>query len=76
MLKFLQPKRKGELEELLTEVTGNASNNYKDAAQKAFKEFRAKYEELVVADKLNDRQKEYYRAVISSLEVELKDFHH
>ena len=76
MLGFLQRKHNDELDALLSEVTRNASNNYKDAAQKAFKDFREKHDELLSAGRLNDKQTEYYRAVISKLEVELKNFRH
>ncbi|MBR4183818.1 MAG: hypothetical protein IKQ56_08375 [Lachnospiraceae bacterium] len=76
MLRFLQRKHHGELDQLLASVEGNASNNYKDAAQKAFRELQEKYESLRESGKLNERQTAYYNSMISRLSVELKGFHH
>ena len=76
MLKFLQRKHHSELEELLNSVESNASNNYKDAAQKAYKELKEKYDELSTAGKLNERQQAFYGGMISAWSVQLKDFHH
>ena len=76
MLGFLQSKHHRVLEELLATVERNASNNYKDAAQKAFKELTEKYEELNAAGALNEKQKAFYGSAMSRLSVELKGFHH
>ncbi|MCR4945871.1 MAG: hypothetical protein K5929_02865 [Lachnospiraceae bacterium] len=76
MFIFLQRKHHRELDELLDSVEGNASNNYKDAAQKAFKELQEKFDSLSASGKLNERQTAYYTGMISRLSVELKGFHH
>ena len=76
MFGFLQRKHHSRLDELLTEVEGNASNNYKDAAQKAFKELKEKFDSLCEAGELNEKQTAYYSSMISRLSVELKGFHH
>lgn len=69
-------KNHKELDALLNGVTNNAANNYKDAAQKAFKDFRNKFEELKAAGQLNEKQISYYEGMKAKYEQELKGFHH
>lgn len=76
MFEFLKSKRHSELEEIVLSVESNASNNYKDAAQKSFAELKEKYEALSQAGRLSEKQKAYYDGVISKLTVEMKGFKH
>lgn len=69
-------KNHKELDALLNEVAGNAANNYKDAAQKAFKDFLNKFEELKENGQLNEKQISYYESMKAKYEQELKGFHH
>ena len=61
MFEFLKSKRHSELEEIVLSVESNASNNYKDAAQKSFAELKEKYEALSQAGRLSEKQKAYYQ---------------
>lgn len=72
--KFL--KKNDELECLLNGVANNAANNYKDEAQKDFKDFLNKFEELKENNKLNEKQISYYNDMKSKYQQELKGFHH
>ena len=65
-----------ELDELLSGVANNAANNYKDAAQKDFKAFLEKFDELKAEEELNERQLNYYEGMKTRYEQELKGFHH
>lgn len=69
-------KTNKELDVILAGVANNAANNYKDAAQKYFKEFLVKFEELKASGKLNDKQLSFYEGKKSKYEKELKGFHH
>ena len=69
-------KKNDELERLLNGVANNAANNYKDEAQKDFKDFLNKFEELKENNKLNEKQISYYNDVKSKYQQELKGFHH
>lgn len=65
-----------ELEPILSSVMTNMANNYKDAAQEAFKDFEKKAAQLDREGKLSDKQKEYYRQVTDELRGKLKNFTH
>jgi hypothetical protein len=69
-------KQKKELEELLTKVAGYASNNYKDAAQQAFRDFLNRFGELKAENALTPAQLDYYEQMKSKYEQELKGFRH
>lgn len=64
------------LERLVNEVASNMANNYKDAAQSAYKELIEKVEEMTASGKLNDKQAERYKAVIASYSGKLKGYSH
>lgn len=69
-------KNNKELDDLLTRVANNAANNYKDAAQKTFKDFLGKFQELKGNGKLTEKQISYYEGMKAKYEQELKGFHH
>lgn len=64
------------LERLAGEVASNMANNYKDAAQEAYRELIAKYGELSASGALNEKQKNYYEGIIQSYSGKLKDYTH
>ncbi len=78
MFKFLQKKMKTNkrLEEILTRLHMNASNNYKDAAQANLKEFESALKEMEDVGQLSEAQKNYYREKLSVFEKEMKNFSH
>lgn len=69
-------KKNSDLEACIMSVANNAANNYKDAAQKYFKEFLEKYEELKANHRLSEKQIAYYDALQAKYERELKGFRH
>lgn len=69
-------KNNRELDYLLNGVANNAANNYKDAAQKAFRDFLKKFEELKETGQLNEKQTAYYEGMKNKYEQELQGFHH
>lgn len=69
-------KTNKELDELLNGTANNAANNYKDAAQKDFKSFCSKFQELKESGLLNEKQISYYEGMKVKYEQELKGFHH
>lgn len=69
-------KNKKELDDLLNRVANNAANNYKDAAQGAFKDFLVKFQEMKGNGQLNEKQISYYKGLKAKYEQELKGFHH
>lgn len=77
-MSFLNKYRKTnkELDVILAGVANNAANNYKDAAQKYFKEFLSKFQELKVSGKLNEKQIRFYEDQKAKYEKEMKGFHH
>ncbi|MCQ2537032.1 MAG: hypothetical protein MJ124_01405 [Lachnospiraceae bacterium] len=64
------------LERLVGEISSNMANNYKDAAQAAYKELIDRFEEMKEAGKLNEKQRARYEAVISSYSGKLKGYSH
>lgn len=64
------------LDSILTSVSNNAENNYKDAAQQNFKTFLSEFDKLKNNGTLSARQIEYYNRIKIRYEELLKDFHH
>ena len=54
----------------------NMQNNYKDAAQSAFKELEQRYNQLIEAGKLSEGQKSEYSVKITSFQERLKAYSH
>ena len=77
MFGFLKNTGKNkQLEEIITRIEMNASNNYNDAAQAAFKEYEELLQSLLAENKLPARQKEYYKARQEGFQQEMKNFTH
>lgn len=75
-MKLFLKKTHRELENLLMKVESNIANNYKDAAQEAFRDFEKKAAELDKEGKLNEKQLEYYRQIADGLRIRLQNFTH
>ena len=69
-------RKNRELEAILQELEMNASNNYKDNAQKNLRELEAAFARLSQEGKLNARQKESYGATIEGLRRKMKNYTH
>ena len=69
-------KNNRELDACLNRVANNATNNYKDVVQEAFRDFLKRYEELLASGQLNEKQKTYYEGMKTLYEKELKGFKH
>ena len=73
---FKKTKSVKELDNIIAEITMNMQNNYKDAAQSAFKELEQRYNELAEAGELSEVQKSEYGIRISSFQERLKEYSH
>lgn len=69
-------KNHKELDAVLIRVANNAANNYKDAAQEAYREFLNLYEDLKKNGSLNEKQIVYYDQMQEKYEKELRGFYH
>lgn len=69
-------KKDTQLEEILRKLQMNMSNNYKDAAQENLKEFQNIFQKYVDTNKLNEKQKDYYKEKLSALLVQMKHYTH
>ena len=76
MLRLFKSKEEKELDALLVRVDNNMSNNYKDAAQKDYRDFLKRYEELSSAGKLSEKVTAYYQGVIEEYAAKLSKFTH
>lgn len=65
-----------QLEEIISRIENNASNNYKDAAQQAFLEYDATLQELKSAGKLSDKQIAHYDAQLADYKERMQKFTH
>ena len=54
----------------------NMQNNYKDAAQSAFRELEQRFNEMAEAGELSEVQKSEYSAKIASFKERLKAYSH
>ena len=73
---FFGVKKNGELEALISKTRMNQSNNYQDAAQENFKALCARYDELLSAGKLSEKQQAHYTEIMEELRIELDKFTH
>lgn len=73
---FRWSKVKGELDGIIYRIESNMANNYKDAAQEAFKEFEVKFTEMVEDDTLSDKQRIKYEMKLSGYRTKLQGFTH
>ena len=65
-----------ELDRIIAEITMNMQNNYKDAAQSAFKELERRFNEMEEAGELSETQKSEYSKKIASFRERLKAYSH
>ena len=65
-----------DLEKILLRLRLNAENNYRDATKEDLGELSTRYEELKSAGKLNDKQIDHYKEVITTYGVKLQNFSH
>ena len=65
-----------QLNALIGRIQVNASNNYKDAAQQSFREYEAAFGALCEEGKLSEAQMEYYREMLETFRVQMKNFTH
>ena len=75
-MSIFKKKYDKELDALLTEMKMDASNNYKDNAQRTFQKFKDRMDEMQEAGLLNDRQLAYYTELREQYDKELMGFHH
>lgn len=79
MFAFLKKKNSGknkELNELIAEIQMNMENNYKDAAQQAYKQFCSRFMELQESRQLSKEQQNYYREQLERYEQQLTGYTH
>jgi chromosome segregation ATPase len=76
MFSFFKKETHSELEQILTRLHLNASNNYRDATKEDLEELKERYAELLDAGKLNEKQIEHYRIKITEYTGKLQNFSH
>ena len=76
MFAFLRKETHPQLEQIMTRLHLNASNNYRDATKEDLAELEKRFEELKSAGKLNEKQITYYRSRIIEYTDKLKNFSH
>lgn len=69
-------KRVTELEQLLTSVQMNSSNNYKDAAKADYESFWKRLEELKQTGKINEKTYRYYEHEGNKWQAKMKNYNH
>ncbi|MBE5948876.1 MAG: hypothetical protein E7261_07600 [Lachnospiraceae bacterium] len=73
---FKKSRAKGELDAIIYRIESNMANNYKDAAQDAFKEFEVKFNEMAADGRLSDKQRINYEVKLSGYKTKLQGFTH
>lgn len=73
---FKKAKSVKELDSLISEITMNMQNNYKDAAKSALKELEQRYTEMADAGELSENQKSQYGVTLTSFRERLKTYSH
>ena len=76
MFSLFKKQTHPELEKILERLRLNAENNYRDATKEDLAELEQRYNELMGAGKLNEKQIEHYRQTIVSYGVKLQYFSH
>lgn len=69
-------KKNKELEALLASLEMNASNNYKDAAQEDFRDYKACLAKLKESGKLKEKQLAHYEEKTAELELIMNKYTH
>ena len=73
---FKKAKSVKELDRLISEITMNMQNNYKDAAKSALKELEQRFTEMIEAGELSEAQQKQYGITLSSFQERLKTYSH
>jgi len=73
---FKKAKNVKELDRLISEITMNMQNNYKDAAKSALKELEQRFAELCKSGELSENQKSQYGITLTSFQERLKTYSH
>lgn len=73
---FGKKKTNKELDNLIEKTRMYMSNNYKDAAQEAFKNFRDTFEKLKRKEGLSEKQVVYYNDINDELKKLLEKYSH
>lgn len=76
MFDFLKSSKNSSLEDIISRLDMNMSNNYKDAAQSNLKEFEQLFEELKNSGKLNEKQKMRYEGLLNAYREKMKNYSH
>ena len=77
MFSFLKDKKEcKQLESIIMRIESNMSNNYKDSAQEALKEFEKVLEDMISQGALKEKQKLQYEAKLSEYKEKMKKFTH
>jgi len=77
MFNFFKNSQKArELDSIIGRIEMNASNNYKDEAQAALKELEIRFNEMVEAGGLSERQRHEYSGAISAYKQKFKGYTH
>lgn len=76
MFDFLKSSKNSSLEDIISRLDMNMSNNYKDAAQSNLKEFEQLFEELKNSGKLNEKQKMRYEGLLNTYREKMKNYSH
>ena len=69
-------RRIAELEQLLTSVQMNSSNNYKDAAKADYETFWKRMAELKERGKINEKTYRYYVQEGNKWQAKMKNYNH
>ena len=69
-------RRIAELEQLLTSVQMNSSNNYKDAAKADYETFWKRMAELKERGKINEKTYRYYEHEGNKWQAKMKNYNH
>ncbi len=73
---FFRSKAENELDLLLDKVHTNMANNYKDAAQSAYRDLIRRYGELCESGELKPSKRAFYESAIDSYKEKLQSFTH
>ncbi len=77
MFNFLKKAKSAkELDRIISEITMNMQNNYKDAAQLALKELEQRFNEMAKSGELSEVQKSEYGAKLASFKERLRAYSH
>ncbi|MCR5358101.1 MAG: hypothetical protein K6E63_11945 [Lachnospiraceae bacterium] len=73
---IFKSKASRELDEIITGLEMNMSNNYKDAAGEDFEKLKRAYEEMCKGDKLKEKEVTLYNGIIVGFAAKLEGYSH